>query len=344
LDNVIFTKGLAGDKVENNQKITVENFQIFLTDANGNDYVGKTTDGTAPAKSYWDAADLTSGVPAEAVFHYVDPNCTKVVAVANLGTKYNTYKELQTALETPLDINLQQDQDKLALYAESTEFVENGMHTGDPVEYDQPAYKVSLLLMPRISRFEVDGFSVKFQDPAKPKYNEIKITQLAFQNYFATSDLVTGADATVVAPITDFANQSAVYTWLDGITTPTPWYRDAVDVTITPAAAVKDLPVDGKLAYHAFSGTQVPVFVLKLIVDGQPAYLYTKNLKNESTGGNLTEFKEGYIYRMSAEGEAGAGTDGTIEIPEEKLDPMDRCLDISVEVKKWEVVLVTPEF
>lgn len=344
LENVVFTKGLAGDKIENGQKINVKNFQIFLTDANGNDYEGKNLEGTDAAKSYWEAADLASGVPAEAAFHYVDPNCTKVVAVANLGKKYNTYKELQAALKTSLEIGTQQDQDALALYAESTNFVANGTHAGDPVEYEQPSYKVSLLLMPRISRFEVDGFSVKFQDPAKPKYNQIKITQLAFQNYFATSNLVTGADATVVAPISDFANQIAVYTWLDGITTPTPWFRDAVDITITPSAAVKDLPADGKLAYHAFSGNQVPVFVLKLIVDGQPAYLYTKNLKNAATGENITEFKEGFIYRMSAQGEAGAGSDGTIEIPEEKLDPMDRCLDISVDVKKWEVVLVTPEF
>ena len=36
LENVIFTKALAGDPVANNQKITVKNFQVFLTDANGN--------------------------------------------------------------------------------------------------------------------------------------------------------------------------------------------------------------------------------------------------------------------------------------------------------------------
>ena len=92
-----------------------------------------------------------------------------------------------------------------------------------------------------------------------------------------------------------------------------------------------------------FSGDKVPVFVLKLVVDGQPAYLYTKRIK-DSSGNPITSFQEGYIYRMSGEGEAGPGTDGTIEIPEEKIDPMDRCLDITVDVMSWEVALVTPEF
>ena len=45
---------------------------------------------------------------------------------------------------------------------------------------------------------------------------------------------------------------------------------------------------------------------------------------------------------MSGEGEV-AGK-GAIEIPEDKIDPMDRCLDIKVEVKQWEVALITPEF
>ena len=167
---------------------------------------------------------------------------------------------------------------------------------------------------------------------------------LSIQNYCETTDLITGVEGTTVtAPIADFANQASVYTWLDGITTPTPWYRDAIDVTITPAASVKDLPANGKLAYHAFSGDKVPVFVLKLIVDGQPAYLYTKNLK-DGEGNPITTFQEGYIYRMSGQGEAGPGSDGTIEIPEDKIDPMDRCLDITVDVMSWEVVLITPEF
>ena len=351
LENVILTKSSYADaeKISAGDKIVVNDFQLFLLDGSGNEYVGKVTDGSADAQSYWDSALPIGGT---ASFHYVDPNCTKVVAVANMGKKYDSYADLLAELSTdPIEIVDQQNPKDLVLYAEDSSFDPAGTHVdegkdadGNTVQYQQEVYKVELVLKPRISRFEVDGFSVIFQDPANPKYDEIKITQLAFQNYCETTDLITGVEGTTVtAPITDFANQAAVYTWLDGITTPTPWYRDAVDVTITPATPVKDLPADGKLAYHAFSCDQVPVFVIKLIVDGQPAYLYTKNLKDGS-GNPITSFHEGYIYRMSGQGEAGPGTDGTIEIPEEKIDPMDRCLDITVDVMSWEVALVTPEF
>ena len=351
LENVIMTKSSyeAAHAVKAGSAIKVNDFQIFLLDESGNEYTGKVADGSADAQSYWDAGMPLDG---KASFHYVDPKCTKVVAVANMGP-FDSYAALLTALANdPINIGTQQDPDALALYAEDASFEETTPHidigkdaAGETVQYQQKAYKVELVLKPRISRFEVDGFSVIFQDPANPKYDEIKITQLAFQNYYEMTDLLTGTEGTtVIAPIIDFADQSAVYTWLDGIATPnTDWFRDAVDITITPADPVKDLPADGKLAYHAFSGDKVPVFVIKLIVDGQPAYLHTKNIKDGS-GTPITEFKEGYIYRMSAQGEAGPGSDGTIEIPEEKIDPMDRCLDITVKVMSWELALVTPEF
>ena len=267
-----------------------------------------------------------------------------------MDKEYASYAELEAELATPLAIGNQQDQDKLALYAESTDFVETTAHTdpgADGITYSQPAYKVELMLKPRISRFEVDGFSVIPEDPANPKYDEIKVTQLAFQNYYPTADLLADAvtvSGTPLTPITDFSNQAAVYSWLDGIATPnTDWFRDAFTLTLNAGNEyVQDLPTDGKLAYHAFAGTTAPVFVIKLEVDGQPAYLYTKNLRDQSNA-IISKFEQGKIYRMSGEGEQ-SGSTGTIEIPEEKIDPMDRCLDITVEVMSWEVVLVTPEF
>ena len=349
LENVIFTKALAGDPVANNQKITVKNFQVFLTDANGNEYTAKTANGSTAAKSYWNTDELAAGLPVDASFHYVDPNCTKIVAVANLGEQYASYAALKAALaDEPLAIAGQQDQDELALYAESADFVPTTAHNdpaADGTVYMQDAYKVELTLKPRISRFEVDGFSVIPEDPAAPKYDEIKITQLAFQNYHPTVNLFTGVEGgDLVTPITDFSNQAAVYSWLDTPWTGAPWYRDAFEVTLTGANEyVQDLPVDGKLAYHTFSCEEVPVFVIKLEVDDQPAYLYTKNLKNADTGAPIQTLEEGKIYRMSGEGEI-PGNKGTIEIPEEKIDPMDRCLDIQVKVASWEVVLVQPEF
>ena len=85
LKNAVVTRGAAGDKIQANDPITVNNLKIFLTDAAGNLYDdAKTEDGAQAAKYYWTKEELTNGIP-EAKFHYVDPNCTKVVAVANCG-------------------------------------------------------------------------------------------------------------------------------------------------------------------------------------------------------------------------------------------------------------------
>ena len=343
LENVVFTKGLAGDKIGDNEPIIVKNFQLFLIDGNGNEYEGKTLDGSAPAVSYWDEDDLADGFP-EAVFHYVSPNCTKVVAVANMGDEFDSYAAFQSALEN-LKIEDQQDQTSLALYDVKDLVDAQRDHNdlnADGTTYVSAVYTAALELTPRVSRIEVDGFSVKYKDPANPVYSDINITQLAFQNYYPLTDLVTGVESgEVVNHVTNFDNQASVYSWLDTAESGNPWYRDYVDIAITPSDNIKDLPQDGKLAYHIFSGELAPQFIIKLTADGQPAYLYTKKFVDEN-GEEINEFQEGYIYRMSAAGEELG--DGTIEIPEEKIDPMDRCLEITVTVKKWKVNVMTPEF
>lgn len=354
LENVIFTKGAAGPKVNDGDKVIVNSFQIFLTDASGNEYTGKTSNGAAAAKSYWSQSELAGGIPATADFHFVDPKCTKVVAVANYEQPFASYAEFKTAAQSALLIGDQQDHTNLVLYDESTNFTKVQSHDdtatdadGNPVSYTSDVYSVELVLTPRVSRFEVDGFAVKFN--TTPKYQEVKISQLAFQNYYPETNAVTGAESgEPVNHIADLSKQAAVYAWLNDTSKPADWYWDACDLTITPSANAKNFPddpsveTDGARAYHIFScnGT-VPQFVIALTADGQPAYLYTRNF-TDANGDTITKFEEGKIYRMNGEGEVPGK--GAIEIPEDKIDPMDRCLDIKVEVKKWEVALIQPEF
>ena len=108
---------------------------------------------------------------------------------------------------------------------------------------------------------------------------------------------------------------------------------------MTPSAATKDTPKP--LAYHIFSSNVAPVMVIKLLADGQPAYLYSKGFY-KADGTPVTAFEEGKIYRMSAKGVAE--NDGSIPIDEDDIDPMDRCLEITVDVVDWAVELVYPEF
>ena len=81
--------------------------------------------------------------------------------------------------------------------------------------------------------------------------------------------------------------------------------------------------------------------VIKLTADGQPAFLYSKGFYKDAET-PVTTFEEGKIYRMSAKGEVE--NDGSIPIDEDDIDPMDRCLEITVDVVDWAVELVYPEF
>ena len=327
LENVVFsgTRGEAGTKINDGDAVIVNDIKIFLTDAAGNEYSAKTSNGSEEAQSYWSADQLTAGTPLSAEFHYVDPNCTKVVAVANLGSDltFAEYKALAN-----LQIGAQQNSGALALYAEEILVAKNEQQT----------------LYPRISRFEVDGFVVEFN--ATPKFNTIQITDILFQNYYPETSLITGVESgELVNHIPDLANQSTVYNWFNA-TKDAAWYFDKFDLTITPAAPKADTPKP--LAYHMFSCNTTPVMVIKLLADGIPAYIYTKGFysSTEVDADNkpllIEEFKEGTIYRMSAAGEVSSN--GSIPIPEDKIDPMDRCLEITVDVTKWVVELVYPEF
>lgn len=344
IENIVITKAAAGDKINAGDAVVVNDFQIFLTDNSGNEYTGKVKDGSAAAQSYWTSEDLSAG-PIAAEFHYVDPNCTKVVAIANMG-KQLTFAEYQAV--TTINIDEQQNSQNLVLYDAKDLVATGNQHPDENVDgitYVSDVFKADLVMTPRVSRFEVDGFTVKFND--EPKYDEINITQIAFQNYYPETTVKEGTESgTPVIYMDNFANQAAVYTWLDTpVEGEVPWYRDYFDVTITPAAPTADIKdADGNkapLAYHIFSCDLVPVMVIKLTADGQPAYLYSKGFYKDAET-PVTTFEEGKIYRMSAQGEVEK--DGSIPIDEDDIDPMDRCLEITVDVVDWAVELVYPEF
>lgn len=348
LENVLLsqTRGLAGDKIEDGTPVTVTDFQVFLTDEQGNEYTAKTADGSAAAKSYWPTEDVAA-LGETAKFHYVDPNCTKVIAIANMGRTltFAEYKALKN-----LAIGDEQNAQDLRLFAEKTLQATGEQHQDvnvDGTTYVSDVYKANLTLCPRISRFEVDGFRINFS--STPKYNTINITDIAFQNYYPETSLATGVEAgNLVEIVDDLTVQADVYNWFNDKTKPAAWYWDSFDITInaTDEVTAKDTP--NPLAYHIFSGNEAPVFIIRLLVDGTPAYLYSKGFYSatekdaEGKPKKIETFEEGKIYRMSAAGEVG--TSGSIPIDDDDIDPMDRCLDITVEVVDWVVELVYPEF
>lgn len=335
LENVIMTKGPAGDKISANQQVAVQNFKVFLTDGSYSpSYSGKNADGSDATFYFTSASDLSQIKE----FHFVDHKCTKVVVVANAGNI--TFEEVMN-LKT--EIKDQQDQKSLILFGEKDLAATGRVHTIDGSDKYTEVYEAEVTLKPTIARFEVDGFVTKFS--TDPKFDKISVTAIAFQHYFpALAASTNGGKLTIagsgnhVMAINNLEDQAQVFNWFNGSSS-NGWFIDRFSpaLEMTPSAPKADTP--NNLAYHFFAGEAIPQMMITLLADNSPAYLYTSKFKKGNE--DLTKLEGGKIYRMSAAG--NVGTDGSVEIPDD-LSPIQRCLEVKVEVVDWTIDLITPEF
>ena len=336
LENVILTKGMAGDKISANQKVAVNDFKIFLTDDSYSpSYSAKNADGSAATFYFNSSSDLS----AVKEFHYVDHKCTKVVVVANAGNiSFEDVMNLKT------EIKNQQDQKSLILYGEEDLSATGRVHTNSETDKYTEVYEAEVMLKPTIARFEVDGFVTKFS--SNPNFDKVSVTAIAFQHYLPALSVSTengklsiAGSGNHVLAISDLEDQAQVFNWFNGSAS-TGWFVDKFNpaLEMTPSAPKADTP--NNLAYHFFAGEIVPQMIITLLADNAPAYVYTSKFSK----GNeyLTQLEAGKIYRMSAPGLSNT-TDGSIEIPDD-LSPIQRCLEVTVEVVDWTVDIITPEF
>lgn len=334
LENAIMTKGVSTGKVSG--AVTVNNLKIFLVDEHGNSYQAKNIDGT-DADTYIDLSSET--IKEKYDFHYVDPAVTKVAIIANAGEK--NWSDVKDGYG--LEIGGQQNPGNLVLYGIDNQLESKGNkdHSNGDVTV---LYEARVTLSPTVSRFEVDGFRIRFNDPSE--FQNVKVTQLAFQNYYPASDAVSGtASGTLVNHINNLSNESNVFDWFNDVPTEMPWYRNVFDLSLTPSSPVGKVGNTG-LSYHFFAGNQVPVMVIDMLVNGRPAYVYSRsiNVINNGVPSPLTELEAGKVYRMSAAGAVDNEPNGYIEIPEDVITPANHCIDIKVDVVNWVVTLVQPNF
>ena len=272
--------------------------------------------------------------------HYIDPAVTRIAIIANAGDV--AWSNVNGGYD--LDIASQQIPGNLTLYGEDDdlEFDSEKTHTNGDVTV---LYNAAVTLSPTVSRFEVDGFRIGFSD--SPKFNSVDISQSVVQNYYPESDAVSGtASGTLTAHIDNLEKDSVVYDWFN-TSKENAWYWDNVGLTLIPTAKVGKVGTNG-LAYHFFAGNTVPVMVIDMVADGRPAYVYSKSIQVIKTDGakeDLSSLEAGKVYRMSAAGAVpSTEPNGYIEIPEDKIQPGNHCIDITVSVEAWVVTLVQPEF
>lgn len=352
--NLIMTKGDAGTKISDGAAVVVNDFQVFLTDdTHTHVYTeGVKGDNNAEPKFYWTKTDLGTGFTSIAQnYHYVSHHCTKIVAVANAGKQLT----LAEALELGTTIDLQQDQNNLLLFANAalTRHAEGKMHESEG-KYAE-VYVANPILTPTVARFEVDGFVMNFNGE---KYTKATVLDIAFQDYYPSmkNAVPTG---TRVIPIANLDADADVYSWFNSTAAANfGWFRDSFTTAVlekpaTPDAAnryIAKADIAPK-AYHFFAPAEVPDMMINLVLDGTagtniPGYLWTNVFKYVDNATNetktLEQIEPGKIYRMSAAGEALG--DGSIPFDEEDLNAVERCLEVTVDVANWEVILVTPEF
>ena len=362
INNLFMTKS-AGDAIADGTAVTLNNFRIYLTD--GTNFYYDATDEAGVRLD--ETAYQFAGDPGKVIeFHFVNPSVNKVVAVANLTddqySKITKYADIQAI---KLDIANQQNPDALALFAEDAleQTGEQHIPTGDTHKPGENlitnVYKADLTFVPRVARFELDGFAVGFFAGDKARYNKISFHQVAFNNYYPATALYNGIEEGTLVDCRA-ENPTSAISYLTA-NTGTEWYSDKVALEFArPASMAADTWVEQELAdnlyYHFFplatataESAGYPELMFQVSTE-DPAgaksstYIYTKNFKDKN-GTAITSFEEGKIYRMnfSTSVEADNG-DGDVPVGEDDIDQLGRCLDITVTVDDWNVVLVTPEF
>lgn len=356
------TKG-TGTTIADETQITLNNYQVFFADAEGNFHTPKDKTAAADAETFFSFTAVTPDQDPDVVkqFHFLPQSVTKVVVVGNVSdTKLTakTYDELMTAVQE-LAIENQQDPTKLVLYgmdASLTAMTGTYDHEteGEDV-HPEPLFKAEINLSPAVARFEVTGFEYAKKDETTDRlFEKITVENLSVINWYKKAVVSLGDDAiTIDVSAVDngdpffggFYNDDTMYPVYLTKVTRSGWNFDVIDgVTLTEANPLSGVNPQAEnyedgvacYAYHVFPGAS-PRFIAELTGEnvvgkteekpGTPVttkmYLQTTNDFNPAAGN---------IYRM------------LFKFDDSALRAAEKCIQVEITVAKWNVEIVTPTF
>lgn len=339
------TKAIGGlDYDLEGKNIQLNSLQLFFSDGTTL-YEAKDATGVK-ADVYFDSNELAAmNGNISAKFHFLPSAVKKVIAVGNYTEQLATS---EAALNRILEIDNYQDVTNFPLYSEGalTVYTANDHNNGNNAHLSN-VYSVNLDILPHVARFEVTGIGATLPTGSQ---KIIKVVSMAFADFYNNCDFRTCALSTLRS--IDLTNQQTIYNYFQNQMSPAKWNNDFFNGNNGQQDAGNSHPVleftaqnsyvKTDIAYNFFcKGAQAPTLVLNVIEyenqaaleenNGTPGYLYTNSYKLNS-GEAVNTFDQGKIYRMD------------IRFTEDDLQHQERCLDITLNIARWIVVNVIPEF
>lgn len=337
LQKNVTSRGLNGNVTSEAAKLN--NFTIFFVDGEGQFHDGYAAEDVTKQTALERNFSAGDNIPT---FHYLDASVTKVIVVGNPTWAENAEPENEVKLkELTAAVADQQNVESLVLVGEEP-LVKNAQES-ENVPGHTEAYKADVSILPLIARLEISAFKYSEDTDGKRDYTEIAISQVAVNNYYGTTTFanVTGG------LVNETIDEATIWPYLENLGSG--WFNDKLSegdvITLNAtneykhdmlAGVTTENPTADVFAYNVPAGNKVPQVIVRLTgtkADNEttPLYLVTKNLK-----GADNQFQAGYIYRMNAE--------SPFSFTDTDLGNPAKCVDVTVTVKPWTVVAVTPEF
>ena len=355
LENVLFTKSVDAADIANNSNVVINDFKVYFTDGSTL-YTPMKANGTDNATVYFSTTGET-GLPAansaDLKFHFLPAAVNQVVVLGNLGKEEN-YPTTVEGFRKALEVGNEQTATNLRLYGKSAlvpKTPDHNVNVPDNPDYPKHAtdvYEANVTLTPRIARVEVVSF---IRSASGQEFDKVTIDQVVFDNYYPSySDLTAeyAQTGTVVAcPLT----QTDIY---NHFATATGWMSDnlALEFTSTEAAETET----ANLAYHFFPDKTAkatenagvvtttgayPRLLVKATgyytgdTNPTPLYLYTKAFRTTATTPELIseeDFAPAAIFEVE------------FTFSDANFLQQEKCVEVSVTPKKWNVIAVNPVF
>ncbi len=326
---------------------SLKNLKIFFMEGDSPLSVDKIPQYNGASQPTFFEEGTDNAIPANGSFtyHFLPASVTGVVVVGNVGDA-----EYATAIG---DKDVLNDGDTsngtdanghpyYPLYGkDDLELIGAGTTEGHNTHNN--VYKATVEIAPQIARFEIYGFEYAQNGSNAFIYDALKLDKIALSNYYTQYNLATGdrVGSAEVCP----TETAKIWDWINGAT----WANKFTEFTLNKEEKVyvtdntKGDPIPTSDTQGDNAQNIVTYGLTKVTAaDNNPelllAFYGTKTGQQDTPHylrGKFTSveaFQPGKIYRVLFK-----ITDGTWEQPE-------RCIELTVTVKSWVIVPVSPEF